>query len=132
VGTLAGYGFLLEAAETTAFVIAINVVMPRLGGIIERYAPENEVVERFYVIQLQCAAHDEAVVRTKLLQAMNVRQLRLHGLESKALKDTGNVEVEAVVYSARQEDAFVEHLVGDLSASPNIFSTKWTSTAPPE
>ena len=114
------------------YVIISKLAIPRLGGIIERYAPENEVVERFYVIQLQCAAHDEAVVRTKLLQAMNVRQLRLHGLESKALKDTGNVEVEAVVYSARQEDAFVEHLVGDLSASPNIFSTKWTSTAPPE
>lgn len=132
VGTLAGYGFLIEAAEATVLVLAINVAMPRLSWIVEHYAPEHEVVERFYVIELKCAARDEAAVRTKLLQAMSVRKLRLHSLESHALSDSGDVEVEATVYSAREEDSLVEHLVGDLSQSPSIFSSSWTSTTPPE
>ncbi len=132
VGTLAGYGFLIEAAETTAFVLLINIALPRLGGLIERLAPEDEATERFYVIELKCAARNEAMVRTMLLQAMNVRKLRLHGLDSHALENTGNVEVEAVVYSARREDELVEQLAGDLSRSPAIFSTSWTSTTPPE
>ena len=132
VGTLAGYGFLLEATETTLFVLLINVAMPRIGGLIEQYFPENEIVERFYIIELKCAALDEAAVRTKLLQAMNVRKLRLRGLESHALKDTGQVEVEAVVHSVRPQDELLEQLVGDLSLSPLIFYTKWTSTTPPE
>jgi putative Mg2+ transporter-C (MgtC) family protein len=132
VGTLAGYGFLLEAAEATGFVLLINILLPRLGWLIDRFAPDNDLVERFYVIELKCAAHDEAAVRAQLLKAMDVRKLRLHGLESHALKDTGTVEVEAVVYSAREEDSLVERLVGELSLSPSIFSTRWTSTSPPE
>ena len=132
IGTLAGYGFLIEAAETTGFVLLINVALPRLGALIERIAPEDELVERFYVIELKCAARDEATVRTMLLQALDVRKLRLHGLDSHALADSGNVEVEAVVYSARREDELVEMLIGDLSRSPIVFSTRWTSTTPPE
>lgn len=131
VGTLAGYGFLLEAAETTLFVILINLIMPRLGSVMERYIPDDSI-ERYYIVELKCAAHDEAAVRAMLLEALNVRKLRLYGLESKAIADTANVEVEAVVYSASEQDQLVEYLVGDLSASPMIFSTKWTSTKPPE
>jgi putative Mg2+ transporter-C (MgtC) family protein len=132
VGVLAGYGYLLEAAETTVFVVLINLTMPKLGTLLERLYPESETVERFYVVELKCAAHAEAAVRARLLQALNASKLHLHGLESHALKDTGNVEVEAIVYSARQEDEYVERLVGELSLSPEIFSTKWTSTTPPE
>jgi putative Mg2+ transporter-C (MgtC) family protein len=132
VGTLAGYGLRIEAAEATLFILAINFAMPRLGGWIDRLAPDPERAERFYVVELRCAARDEAAVRSQLLKAMSDRKLRLHGLESHALKDTGDVEVEAVVYSSRQEDELVEHLVGELSLSPGIFSTRWTSTTPPE
>lgn len=131
VGVLAGYGFFLEAAEATGFVILINVVLPRIGGLIERYAPENKMVERFYVVELICAAHEEAAVRNMLLHALNSRKLRLHGLESNELHDGGRVEVKAVIYSARQEDELVESVVGELSLSPLIFSSKWTSTTPP-
>ncbi|MCJ8144106.1 MgtC/SapB family protein [Ancylobacter sp. A5.8] len=132
IGTLAGYGFRIEAMETTGLVIAINLVLPRLGGLLERYSPEREAVERFYVIELKCSAKDEAEIRARLLAAMQVHELRLHALESHALAATGAVEVEAIVYSARQEDELVERLVGELSASPQIFAAKWTSTAPPE
>jgi putative Mg2+ transporter-C (MgtC) family protein len=132
IGTLAGYGFLIEAMETTGLVIAINLVLPRLGGLLERFSPEREAVERFYVIELKCSAKDEAEIRARLLAAMQVHELRLHALESHAIAATGAVEVEAIVYSARQEDELVERLVGELSASPQIFAAKWTSTAPPE
>lgn len=132
VGTLAGYGFSIEAAEVTFFILLINVGLPKLRWVIEYYAPEREVVERFYIIELKCAVQDEAPVRTKLLQAMNVHKLRLHSLESHALKDSRTVEVEAVVYSAREEDSLVEKLVGELSLAPAIFSTSWTSTTAPE
>lgn len=51
---LAGYGFLLEAAEANGFVLLINVLLPRLGWLIDKYAPDNDLVERFYVIELKC------------------------------------------------------------------------------
>ena len=132
VGTLAGYGFIAEAGETTAFVILINMVLPRLSRLVERYTPEQELVERFYVIKLRCAAGDEAWTRARMLQAVTVQNLRLHGLESRAVADSGTVEVEAMVYSNRQEDRLVERMVGELSLSPLVHATSWTSTAPPE
>ncbi|MBB3770306.1 putative Mg2+ transporter-C (MgtC) family protein [Angulomicrobium tetraedrale] len=132
IGTLAGYGQPIAAIEAAGLVIAINLVLPRLGGVLERFAPQREAVERFYVIELKCAAPDEADIRARLLAAMQVHELRLHALESHALAASGSVEVEAIVYCAREEDELVERLVGELSASPQIFAAKWTSTAPPE
>ncbi|NVD39003.1 MgtC/SapB family protein [Ensifer sp. HO-A22] len=132
VGVLAGYGYLLAAAEACAFVLLINLTMPRIGALIERHAPEKEAVERYYMIELKCLAKEEAVVRSALLQAMEARKLRLRGLESHSASEGGIVAVEAVVYTAREQNQLVEQVVGDLSLSPLVLSGKWTSTTAPE
>ena len=131
VGVLAGYGNPLEAAELAVLIVLINLVLPRLSWLIDEMAPESKEVPRFYVIEPKCKARDEAMVRTMLLQALSVRKLRLQSLESHALPDTSSVEVEALVFSAREEDSLVEHLVGEL-VTPQIVATSWTSTTPPE
>lgn len=132
VGVFAGYGFLLEAVEAAFLIIVINALLPRLGLLADRIAPAHVELERYYVVELKCPAHDEVMARTKLLQAMNVRKLRLHSLESHAIANTSSVGVEAVVFSAREQDELVEALVGELSLFPGVFSTSWTSTTPPE
>lgn len=132
VGTLAGYGFIVEAAEATLFVLAINIISPHLSRLVERNLPDYELTERYYVIELECDAKNEATVRTLLLQSITTRKLRLHSMESRTLKDMSRVEVEATVYTSRQEDVIVEHLVGELAVLPGIFAATWTSTTPPE
>lgn len=132
VGVLAGYGHPVAAAEAALFILGANIVLSRLGSLIERVRPDSPLVERYYVIDLKCAARDEAVVRTQLLHAMTARKLRLQGLESHAVEGGAQVKVEAVVYSAREEDRLVEQLVGELSLSPHVHATAWTSTASPE
>ena len=126
VGALAGYGHPLEALEATVFVLLINVASPRLSRIIDRYVADSDLSERFYVIELKCAAKDEAIVRAMLLQAINAENLRLHSLESHAVKELGHVEVEAGVYSTKDEAIVIEQLVGKLSLSPS-----WTDVASP-
>jgi putative Mg2+ transporter-C (MgtC) family protein len=130
VGVLAGYGLRIEAAETAAFIIAANLLLSRAGSWIERLRPDPGMAERFYVIDLTCAARDEATVRTQLLQAVSARRLRLQGLESHTVE--GASRVEATVCTARQEDTRVERLVGELGLPPHVHATGWTSTAPPE
>jgi putative Mg2+ transporter-C (MgtC) family protein len=132
VGVLVGYGYTIAATETTVFVVIVNLVSPRLSKILNQYVPEYEIDERYYNIELKCSAREEALVRTMLLQAITSRKLRLHSLESHALKDLGNVEVEAVVFSVRDDDAVVEGLVGELSLSPSIFSASWRLPISPE
>ena len=132
VGTLAGSGHLLESAEVTAFIVLGNIFLPHLTGVVDRFSPQNEIQERYYRISLQCAPIDEAVVRTQLLQSMNVRSLRLSSLESTRLEDTGNVGVEAIVYSSQGQDLVVEEIVGELALSKHIFSARWASKNTPE
>jgi len=97
IGAMAGYGLLLEAAESTELIMLANLRLLRLGRLIDAMAPERELTERFHTIELRCDAHYEAVVRTRLLQAMSVRKLRLHGLESHVITGKGEVQVEAAV-----------------------------------
>lgn len=130
VGTLAGYGFLLEATEAAMFVLAVNIAAPRISLLIERFMPDHEQGDRFYVIELKCATQDEARVRAALLKTISERSFRLQSLESHALKEVGAVEVEAVIFSRRQEDEVVEVIVGEFSLLPHIFAARWTSTSP--
>ncbi|RVG73122.1 MgtC/SapB family protein [Sinorhizobium meliloti] len=132
IGVFAGYGLLLEAAEAALMIVFINIILPRFATILNRYAPDRKEIERFYIVELKCPAKDEADVRSNLLKAMRARRLRLHSLESHAIVGTSSVEVEAIVYSEREEDELVEVLVGEMSLSPKIFSSSWTSTTQPE
>lgn len=132
VGTLAGYGFILEAVETTIFVVLVNLMAPRLSRLVERYVPDDGLAERYFIIELTCAARDEAAVRNLLLQAVTARRLRLQSLESHTLEKPGTVEVEAVVQGTQRDTLLVEQLVGGLSLSPDIFSASWSSSATPD
>jgi putative Mg2+ transporter-C (MgtC) family protein len=126
VGALAGYGHPLEALEAAIFVLLIDIASPRLTRVLDRYASESDLSERFFVIELKCDAKDEAVVRTMALQAINAQKLRLHSLESHAAGQLGQVEVEAGVYSTKDETIAIEKSVSELSLSPLIFSASWT------
>ncbi|MDH7798856.1 MULTISPECIES: MgtC/SapB family protein [unclassified Beijerinckia] len=132
VGTLAGYGFLLEAAEVTAFVLFANIAFPKLSWIIDHLAPEGDQTERFYTIALRCTDRNEATARTMLIQALNAQSLRLRGLESNTLKDSESVEVRALVHSVQDEDRVIERLVSELSLFPSISSASWTFTTSSE
>ena len=132
VGMLAGYGQLMAAAEATVFVLLINLILPRLSWLVDRHTPEETTAERYFTIELKCTSGNEAGVRTMLLQALNVRKLRLHGLESQNAGDEGAVEVKALVHASQEQISAVERLVSELSLYPSISSASWTSTMPPE
>lgn len=126
VGVLIGYGKWIEAIETAILIACVNIFLPRFNGFFDRLAPAEVKAESFYVIELKCSDHDEAVIRTKLLQSMTARKLRLQSLESHALADRSGVKVEAVVSCAEKDNVLVESLVGELSISPMVFSSSWT------
>jgi putative Mg2+ transporter-C (MgtC) family protein len=41
VGVLAGYGLAIEATETAIFIIGANIVLSRLGPLVERFGPRR-------------------------------------------------------------------------------------------
>ncbi len=133
VGTLAGYGFLVEALETTILVVLVNLMSPRLSRIVERFRPEDDLADRYYMIALKCAADDETRVRASLMHAVaENRMLRLQSLESHGAQPSGSVEVEAMVFGADPDNRVLEALVAGLRASSDIFSARWTVAASPD
>jgi putative Mg2+ transporter-C (MgtC) family protein len=128
VGVLIGNGMWIAAIETAVLIACVNIFLPRFSGFFDRFAPAEIEAEKFYVIELKCSSNDEATIRTKLLQSMTARKLRLQSLESHDLTDRSGVKVEAVVYCAEKDNALVESLVGELSLSPLVFSSSWTLT----
>lgn len=129
IGMLAGYGFVLEAAELTAFILLANVLLPRVG-LYTRFADACRG-RALYAIEVRCNARDEALLRSQIIQSAASQKLRLHSLESRS-RDEGHVEVEAIVSGAGPDDQRVEELVGQFSLLPHILLSRWTSTAPPE
>lgn len=93
------------------------------------YAPASALSERYYIIELKCAAKDEAIVRAMLLQALAAHKLRLQSMESHAGKAPCQVEADAVIHTRGDQDAAVEHLVGQLGLLANVYSTSWAVTA---
>jgi putative Mg2+ transporter-C (MgtC) family protein len=126
VGMLIGNGMWIEAVEAAVLISVANVFLPRFNGFFDRFAPAEQNVESFYSVRLRCSAHEEPTIRTKLLQTITAKKLRLQSLESHNLADTSDVVVEAVVYGSDKNNVLVESLVGDLIISPLVFSGSWT------
>ncbi|SST13004.1 Uncharacterised protein [Acinetobacter baumannii] len=74
---------------------------------------------------MSCEARNEALVRMQLLQRMGDNRLNLQSLESHALKGSGNVEVNAVVFTLHKEDSLVEQMVGELCLAPQVTAASW-------
>ncbi len=111
VGSLVGYNLRLAAGEVAALVILSNLLLPRVASFIDRYSPEEEYTQHVYVITLQCAMHNEALVRAQLMQALATQRLRLRHLESRTLGSDG-VEVHASVHSTTKKDIEIENVGG--------------------
>lgn len=125
IGVLAGSGFILAACMTTALIVIANLFLPALGRVVDRHTSGEAEQERFYQISVSCEARNEALVRMQLLQRMGDNRLNLQSLESHALKGSGNVEVNAVVFTLHKEDSLVEQMVGELCLAPQVTAASW-------
>ena len=112
---LVGFHFLTFIPPDVA-----NLFLPALGRVVDRHTSGEAEQERFYQISVSCEARNEALVRMQLLQRMGDNRLNLQSLESHALKGSGNVEVNAVVFTLHKEDSLVEQMVGELCLAPQV------------
>lgn len=128
VGVLAGFGYLTVAVEVTAFILISHIVLFHLARWIERIRPQPKLAERNYSIKIKCSSVDEVHVRSRLLMLLGSNSLGLRGIESHDIEGYSDVEVDAIVYSNREQDDVVETIVSDLAHSPHVFSAGWTSS----
>ena len=114
VGTLAGAGFILLAMQVGGMILLTNLLLHPLARFINRQTLQEQDQEQFYRIELTCKTSEEARIRAELLRGIAGDKLRLQNLESHALKDSGSVDVSALVYAIDREDEALDRLVGRI------------------
>lgn len=134
VGALAGFGYMMEAAEVAVLMFAANLALPRLARLVERFARHEAAAPSDYAITLCCRIEDEAAIRTELMRAIGESLLRLRGIESRHPADGATAEVVARVYALGNEDEGVEALVAGLGIgfAHTVTAARWTVTDAPD
>ncbi|MBN9274015.1 MAG: MgtC/SapB family protein, partial [Mesorhizobium sp.] len=108
VGVFIGFGFLLLAAETAMLILVLNSFLPTFSRFFDRYSPALPTVEHRYVVKIRCARQDMAVIRATFLQALNTNLLRFRSLGSHPVDDEKEMEIEATLFSGRDDERAVE------------------------
>lgn len=128
VGSLAGSGFLLQAALGTAAVLTVHVALRPVVRWIEAHQRTAPNVETFYRLRVTCRPDHEAIVRTILLRHVgdNTR-MSIQGLST---EDGGKERsiVAADIYAVERNDRFMEQVVARISIEPDVSAVSWERT----
>ncbi|MEN5300506.1 MgtC/SapB family protein, partial [Brucella sp. TWI559] len=111
VGVLTGYGLWLLALETTFFIVCLNISLPKITVLIDRYSFVAPETQQFYLVKFRCPVESEISVRGLLVQAIDQRKLRFHAIRSHRLEGSNDVEVETTLFAGKEGDRMVEGVV---------------------
>lgn len=126
VGTLAGGGYLAEAAVAAGCVLAVNMGLRPLVLRMELRANVAPDVEVYYRIRVTCRPTEEPVIRSLLVRHLGTQpRVALHGLSSKAGDSKDAVSVVADVYAAERNDHFMEEIVAGICVEPGVTAASW-------
>jgi putative Mg2+ transporter-C (MgtC) family protein len=125
VGVLTGYGLWFLAIETAFFIICLNISLPRIAVLVDRYSFIAPETEQFYLVKLRCPADNELSVRAILIQSLDLRKLRIHAIRSQRGEGGGEVEIEATLFAGKEDDRTVEGLMTQMSLRSGVLSTSW-------
>lgn len=128
VGTLAGDGYVAEAAIGATVVVLAHVALRPLARRIDRQplggATELPALYRFEAV---CRADDEAHVRALLTQVAGSSKFRLRALESEDLEPSSDrVRVVALLHGFGPDDVALEEAVSRLSLEPSVSAVRWS------
>src|SRR5690606_29740729 len=107
VGVLTGYGMWPLAIETAFFIVCLNISLPRIAVLVNRYSfvePENE---QFYLVKFRCPSESEIPVRALLIQTLNLKNLRFHAIRSHHTEGSNETEIEATLFAGKEDDRLV-------------------------
>lgn len=125
VGVLTGYGFWFLAIETAFFIVCLNVSLPKIAALVDRYSFVTPETEQFYRVKFVCSTDSEIAVRALLFQALDLKKLRFHAIRSHRVEASDEMEIEATLFSGKEGDGMVEAMVAQMSLRPSILSTSW-------
>ena len=127
-GALSGTGHYHEAVYCGAGVIAINLGLRYVQAAINRYRPHPVDVETDYLIEVDCAAEEEANIRALLAAGNGQGGLGLRSLYSrKPSHHGGPLRIYADFVAHPRIDDVVEQFVGRIGLEKGVVSVRWSA-----
>jgi putative Mg2+ transporter-C (MgtC) family protein len=128
VGTLAGAGFLLEAACGTAAVLLVHHGLRPVSRWVEARTKTTMDVETYYRLRVECADTEGAHIRAILMRHIGGKaRLSVQGIASEDSENEGKVIV-ADIYALERNDRALEDIVARLSIEPEVTGVSWQRT----
>jgi putative Mg2+ transporter-C (MgtC) family protein len=128
VGTLAGAGFLLEAAAGTAAILTVHLGLRPVVGWIEAHTKITTDVETYYRLRVTCGDEAGAHIRAILMRHIGGKpRMSVHGIATEESEKEGRVIV-ADVYAMERNDRALEEVVARLSIEPDVSGVSWQRT----
>jgi putative Mg2+ transporter-C (MgtC) family protein len=129
VGTLAGAGFLPEAATGTAAVLIVHLGLRPVVRWIEARTRTTTDVETYYRLRVTCADEAGPHVRTILMRHIGGKpRMSVQGIATEETDKEGRVVV-ADVYALGRNDRAMEEVVARLGIEPEVTVVSWQRTA---
>jgi putative Mg2+ transporter-C (MgtC) family protein len=125
VGTLAGSGFVAEAAVGAVTVIAAHILLRPLARKLDRQPVATADAETVYRLRIVCRSHDEQQIRALLLHALTREAWLLHSLVSEDIEHADKLEVRADIVAAGRNDRLVEEVVSRISLHHGVSAASW-------
>lgn len=129
VGTLAGMGFLVEAALTTTAVVMSHLILRPVSNRLAKVSAyrKNKVIETHYHVFIKCIVSKESNVRKHLLSYIeNNDQLLLRSIKREIKEmNPDEVNIQLEVKSIGKQEILLENLVMTLSEKLGITHAGW-------
>jgi putative Mg2+ transporter-C (MgtC) family protein len=124
VGSLAGMGFVPQAAIGTVAVLAIHLSLRPLVRKIDAQAKGTLEVETVYRFRVVCAGQQEGLIRTILMRHINSQpSMTVQGIATVDADEKTSVVAE--VFSSERNDKFMDGLVSRISIEPSVSAVSW-------
>jgi putative Mg2+ transporter-C (MgtC) family protein len=128
VGTLAGTGFMLEAAAGTAAVMIVHLGLRPVVRWVEAHTKTTTDVETYYRVRVTCAEGAGAHVRTILMRHIGGKpRMSVQGVSTEESEKEGTVIV-IDAYAMERNDRALEEIVARLGIEPEVTGVSWQRT----
>ncbi len=126
IGVLCGLGLYPLATVATLLILCANILLREAAQRINAQ-PQYQAtdIEQRYSIRIVCDTHDEVLVRTLILQAINGLHVRLQSLSSADTPMPSQLEVCAEVLATPAEQKEIEAIVCRISLEKSVSAINW-------
>ncbi len=126
LGSLAGAGYWCEALFGCGAVLTLNSGYLPLVHFLERRTTMSLTVPSTYETVVTCQRHVEANIRAIILRHVGSEpNATLRGLSVRDADDSGQVTIQADVYTPTRNDDFMERLTMRLGIEDGVTTVSW-------